>query len=126
MPRVVLELNRGDFHYIKRTVLSAPKSIRQRSVLKVLWAAQDKFFKDKVRAARQSMQEKREGGLTILEAHLMLRNAVTYIMRNTKSFWEDKAAKEATVIMAASGQILWKEHLKYKQDERTKNTGDSN
>lgn len=126
MPRVVLELNRGDFHYIKRTVLAAPKSIRQRSVLKVLLAAQDKFFKDKARAARQSMQEKREGGLTILEAHLMLRNAVTYIMRNTKSFWEDKAAKEATVIMAASGQILWKEHLKYKQDERTKNTGDSN
>jgi hypothetical protein len=128
LPRILLSLSRRDFNFVKRTILKQRNSKTQRSTLKVIFEAQDKFFRDKARAQRERLTEQREArgenGWTLSEAVQILRNAHYYIMR-TKAFWYDKNAMTTSKILAGLASDLRKELYGPKQVDKKLPTEDT-
>lgn len=120
--RVIWDMSRNDFCYLKRMVIESPRTHAQQRVLKGVWKAQDEYFERVAREQRENLRARRETW-TLHEAHVLIRNACKYILRHTKAYWYDKPAQESVKILAKlskelRGEILAKSAFNQNEDTR--------
>jgi hypothetical protein len=96
-----------DYNYIKRAIRHQSNTKAKRRVMKVLYEAQDRFFEDRRRQERERMVDRET--YTLSDAVEILKNAHYYIMRHTKGFWYNKAAMDASKILASKASDLRQE-----------------